>query len=242
MAKANFPAALKVTLAHEGGWADHPKDPGGATMKGVTLKTFRSYFPGATKTQLRNITEAQLQRIYRDGYWDKVNGDTLHPGVDLATFDYGVNSGPGAARKSLLAVVGGSDVQTVKRLCARRLSIYRGFRHWSTFGKGWTRRITQIEAKGVAWALAAQNDSHVVKDQLADEQTAAEATARKQVGTAGGTGAGGVAVSPEAAEQLAGWVLGGFVVIVAAVVAFLVWRAVVNKRRAAAYAEEGAAL
>jgi len=41
MAKGNFDAVLGVTLPHEGGWADHPRDPGGATMKGITLATFR---------------------------------------------------------------------------------------------------------------------------------------------------------------------------------------------------------
>ena len=39
----NFRRALSLVLKHEGGWADHPKDPGGATMKGVTLASFRKY-------------------------------------------------------------------------------------------------------------------------------------------------------------------------------------------------------
>ena len=40
----NFEYCLSVVLENEGGWSDHPRDPGGATMKGVTLKTFRAYF------------------------------------------------------------------------------------------------------------------------------------------------------------------------------------------------------
>lgn len=57
----NFRRALPLVLKHEGGWADHPKDPGGATMKGVTLATFRRYVKAdATKTDLRNISEEQI--------------------------------------------------------------------------------------------------------------------------------------------------------------------------------------
>ena len=106
MAKGNFDRSLLLVLAHEGGWADHPKDPGGATMKGVTLATFRRYRPGASKADLRNISDADLQRIYRDGYWNVIRGDDLPSGLDFAVFDYAVNSGPGRAAKHLQAVLG----------------------------------------------------------------------------------------------------------------------------------------
>ncbi|MCP8894345.1 hypothetical protein KYK29_05335 [Shinella daejeonensis] len=43
MTALNFVACLNETLKWEGGWADHPKDPGGATMKGITLATFRRW-------------------------------------------------------------------------------------------------------------------------------------------------------------------------------------------------------
>ena len=49
MAKDNFAACLAQVLLSEGGWSDHPADPGGATMKGITLATYRKYRPGATK-------------------------------------------------------------------------------------------------------------------------------------------------------------------------------------------------
>ncbi|YBV97522.1 secretion activator protein [Phyllobacteriaceae bacterium JZ32] len=245
MAKENFKRSLSETLSHEGEWADNPKDPGGATMKGVTLATFRSFYPGATKAQLKAITDTQLQRIYKSGYWDKVEGDRLAAGVDLATFDYAVNSGPAAAWKSLTAVLGGKDHETVKRLCARRLSIYQTFKHWKTFGKGWTRRIAAIEAKGVAWALAAQHEVGDVRQALEDEQTKAAATAKKQQGGAaatGGAAGGSAALSPEQADQLAGWILGGLLVAGILVIGYLVIRSIVNKRRAEAYRREAATI
>ena len=73
--KTNFKDSLKHVLVHEGGWADHPKDPGGATMKGVTLAVFRRHYgEDKTKDDLRNISDADLENIYRSGYWDKCSG------------------------------------------------------------------------------------------------------------------------------------------------------------------------
>lgn len=249
MAADNFGNCLTETLVHEGGWADHPNDPGGATMKGVTLATFRSYFGAkATKAQLRAITRDQIETIYRDGYWEPVKGDTLAAGVDLATFDYGVNSGPATARKQLLKVIGGTAAETVKKLCARRLSIYQGLKHWKTFGKGWTRRIAAIEAKGVAWAMKAAAPSAPTQGQLNAEAEAAKKKAGQQTAGAGGAaaGSGAAAVAPSDAtldavignDQVAAWILAGVVFAGVAMAIWLVWRAHVNRTRAAAFVAE----
>ena len=79
--KDNFEQCLAITLAHEGGWADHPKDPGQATMKGVTIGTY-AQFKGrkVTKAELRAMTDAELRAIYRNNYWNKVRGDDLPAG------------------------------------------------------------------------------------------------------------------------------------------------------------------
>ncbi len=58
--KNNFKEALKHVLVHEGGWADHPKDPGGATMKGVTLITFRRHFGQNQSKNDRNYSAIQV--------------------------------------------------------------------------------------------------------------------------------------------------------------------------------------
>jgi lysozyme family protein len=41
--KSNFSEALNVILHHEGLWSDHKDDPGGATMKGVTMAVFEKF-------------------------------------------------------------------------------------------------------------------------------------------------------------------------------------------------------
>lgn len=165
--KENFAACLAETLRHEGGWSDHPKDPGGATMKGVTLDTYRRWRPGATKAQLRAITDAEVAAIYRKGYWDAVNADDLPAGLDLVAFDGAVNSGPSRGAKWLQAGVGAKqdgkvgpatiaaarayDTRTaVNRACDARLAFLKTLGTWPTFGKGWSRRVASVRSTALA--------------------------------------------------------------------------------------------
>lgn len=251
MASGNFPACLKVSLGYEGGWAKHPKDPGGATMKGITLRTFRSFKPGASEADLRAISDTDVEMIYRKGYWNPIAGDDLPYGIDLATNDYAINSGVGRAAKELQAVVGVdrdgrvgpgtiaavnkmNGKMVVQKLCARRLSFVRGLKTWSTFGKGWSKRIANVEAKGVAMALSMGGTLTTAdRKELAEESKKAKDTASKQTTGAGGVGAGGA--GGLAATDF-NWTLIVFaVILVTGAVAFLAWRGRVNKDRADAY-------
>lgn len=161
MARDTFAAALAAVLKHEGGWSDHPSDPGGATMRGITLATYRQYRPGATKQDLRNITDAELQRIYRDGYWNVIRGDDLPAGLDLAVFDFAVNSGPARAAIYLQNIVGAAPdgkigpltlaavaklnpVTLISDLCSHRLAFLERLSTWPVFGKGWTKRVNDV--------------------------------------------------------------------------------------------------
>ena len=91
--KRNFASSLAHVLKHEGGWADHPRDPGGATMKGVTLATYSDWLGRqATKDELRAISDEHLRTIYKARFWDAVRGDELPSGVDYVVFDMAVNS------------------------------------------------------------------------------------------------------------------------------------------------------
>jgi lysozyme family protein len=161
---------LPLVLAHEGGWSDHPKDPGGATMKGVTLATFRSYRPGATKEELRNISDAMVAKIYRDGYWNKVRGDDLPSGVCYCVFDFAVNSGPRRAIMALQRAVNVADdgaigpvtlaairrkhpEDIISRICSDRLAFMRRLSTWPTFGRGWQRRVEGVEREAVRMTL-----------------------------------------------------------------------------------------
>jgi lysozyme family protein len=167
---ARFRRCLAETLKHEGGWADHPKDPGGATMKGVTLATFRAFKDrDVTKAELRAISDADLEAIYRTGYWDKTRCDDLPAGVDLMVFDLAVNSGPGRAIKFLQAAVNAEadgiigpatlanvatlpPAEIVIRLRNRRERFFRSLSTFDTFGRGWLRRLAEVSDLADRWA------------------------------------------------------------------------------------------
>lgn len=157
-----FAICLPIILKHEGGWSDHPKDPGGATQKGVTLAVFSDFLGRkATKDDLRAITNEQLSTIYRRGFWFPSHCDKLPAGVDLIVFDLAVNSGPGRARrflqeavgaepdgvigaKTLAAVAALPPREVILRLRNRREKFYKGLNTFGTFGKGWMRRLSEV--------------------------------------------------------------------------------------------------
>lgn len=170
---SNFREALTHVLKHEGGYVNHPSDPGGATNKGVTLANFRRYVkPGGTVADLKRLTVDQAAIVYKRYYWDAVLGDMLPGGVDYAVFDYAVNSGPSRAVKHLQRVVGAiqdgrigpqtlqaiesaDPAAVVNALCDARLSFLKGIKggqQWKVFGRGWQRRVEGVRAVAVSMA------------------------------------------------------------------------------------------
>jgi lysozyme family protein len=157
--EANFFKSLEMVLKHEGGFVDHPDDPGGATNKGITHKTYSDFLgrPLEDVDELKNIPDEHVQLIYKQGYWDKVKGDNLPSGLDFAIFDWAVNSGPGRAAKALQKAVGATAdgaigpktleaveaadaAKTIKAVADEREAFYKSLRTFNTFGKGWLRR------------------------------------------------------------------------------------------------------
>lgn len=236
-----FAVCMPITAKWEGAYVNHSQDPGGPTNLGVTQAVYDKSRDdwGLPRRSVKQITHAEALRIYREQYWKPTaERYNLRPGVDLATFDAGVNAGVSRGVKWLLASVGGPDHVTVQKICKARLSFKEGLSIWKTFGRGWTNRVVDIEARGVAMALSAVNDNTAaVQEKLEDEGSKAKKTSNGQA--AGGAASGGGTVAPVGAEnldQVAGWLLGGFVAAAIAVAAFLAWRAYVNRKRAAAYA------
>lgn len=170
-----FLMALDLVLRHEGGYVDHVRDPGGATNQGITLATYRSYYGAArTKADLAAIPAAHVAHIYRHGYWDRCRCSELPRGVDYVVFDQAVNSGPLQSIKwlqkaagvapdgqlgpvTLRAVTSDSPVVLIQEMCRLRLSVLQRLRNgslWRTFGRGWKRRIVEVQAAGVQLAEA----------------------------------------------------------------------------------------
>ncbi|TGQ69858.1 hypothetical protein EN829_013200 [Mesorhizobium sp. M00.F.Ca.ET.186.01.1.1] len=163
----NFARALLLVLKSEGGWSDDPADPGGATMKGVTLANFRRYVKAdATKADLRKIGDDQVATVYRRFYWDAVAGAELPDGVDYAVFDFAVNSGPGRAAKYLQSVAGAVQDGhigpatlaaiaarpagvAIDNLCDARLAFLKRLPTWPNFGRGWSARVQSVRSQAL---------------------------------------------------------------------------------------------
>lgn len=169
----SFEKCIAVTARWEGGWSDHKADPGGKTNWGITQATLSQYLGRpATATEIRALTKAEAEVIYRKLYWDRVSGGSLPPGIDLCVFDFGVNSGQSRAVKSLQAALGvkadgwigektlsaiaARDPQKlIAELCERRMAFLKKLPTWKTFGEGWTNRVEDVErqAYGMATGL-----------------------------------------------------------------------------------------
>lgn len=216
MTQANYSRCLANMLREEGGWSNHPSDPGGPTMRGIIQREYDKYRAGhgLSRRSVRHISEEELQDIYAGNYWRPVRGDQWPKGPDQIAFDIAVNSGPGRALAIMRAAMGNptggvqslallatqsrDQVGIVKRACARRASFYRGLRTFSVFGRGWLRRNARMEAIGVKMCLEAQNVSDMasaLKGEVTGAQVKARRGAQGAAGTGGSAGAGGGALS-----------------------------------------------
>ena len=168
----NFNRAVTATLKYEGGWSNHPSDPGGATNLGVTIATFRRYVKqNGTIADLKALTVDQAKTVYRRQYWDAVSGAELPDGVDFAVFDFGVNSGPDRAIKRLQKLagvpqdgrIGPATLKAVRAIPHakmihdyqdERLAFLQRLPTWKTFGKGWGRRVQEVRSLALQMASA----------------------------------------------------------------------------------------
>lgn len=226
MTASSFDEALRRVLVHEGGYADHPADPGGATMQGITQRVYDGWRRrhGQTVRSVRRIAPDEVAAIYRHQYWDAVRADDLPAGLDYALFDAAVNSGPAQAGKwlqrALKVTVDGqvgeatlaalADHETgalVDGVCDRRLAMLRRLRTFSTFGAGWTRRVTDVRATARQMAGAAAPMAEDVPDSAgaARARPADTRLSRTPEGAGGLLSGAGVlgAVVAEQADRLA---------------------------------------
>jgi len=162
--KSNFENCLARVLASEGGFVNHPSDPGGMTNLGCTKAVWEEFVGHpVSEADMRALTPDMVAPLYRRKYWDKVAGDQLPSGLDYAVFDAAINSGAGRAAKWLQELVGvtvdGSigpktlavvKTYPVQFLIAQyndaRLQFLESLPTWPTFGKGWGNRVAHVQS------------------------------------------------------------------------------------------------
>ena len=151
-------------IKHEGGFVDHPADPGGMTNLGVTRKVYSEWLGReATEGEMRGLTKADVSPLYKKWYFDAVKADDLPAGVDYFTVDIAINSGPRRAAKmlqkcvaakpdgaigpmTLKAVADNDSTELIEKLADARQDFYESLKTFKTFGKGWTRRNKEVRA------------------------------------------------------------------------------------------------
>ncbi|MGN6460298.1 MAG: glycoside hydrolase family 108 protein [Pseudolabrys sp.] len=232
MSASSFDAALARVLAHEGGYSNHPSDPGGPTKYGITIADYRRYVkPNATAADVEAMTLDAAKTIYRARYWDALACDGLPAGVDYTVFDYGVNSGVARAarvlRRKLTLPESAADVEVsrasrgtdaanlIHAICDERLAFLKSLKTWPVFGNGWSRRVAEVRAAALTMAV---------------QQPRAPAVSRADLATAGAVMAGSGTAAIVAHQAAQAPPDGGVVVciIIAAaligIAGWLVWR------------------
>lgn len=166
--------AFDRVISHEGGFTNDRRDRGNWTsgkigvgeLKGTKYGIASHAYP---TLDIKNLTREQAKAIYKRDYWDKAQADALPPGLDFQVFDAAVNHGLRTAVSLLQRTVGTNDdgVLGPKTLAAaqkaspyaaalyleHRLRYYTDLSTFSTYGRGWVRRV-------------ADNLAHAYKDML----------------------------------------------------------------------------
>lgn len=161
--KENFESSLEIVLKSEGGFINHPSDPGGATNLGVTKKVWESWVGKPVPiSDIRNLTPKQVSPLYKKQYWDAVRADDLPSGLDYLVFDFAINAGAFRAIKTLqkaLSIVddgvfGNKTLESIKkanitdvilRFSDLKEQFYKSLPTFSVFGKGWMRRVAEAK-------------------------------------------------------------------------------------------------
>ena len=151
----NFQKSLKRVLKHEGGYVNHPSDPGGETNFGITKSTARSYgYHGS----MRTIPMTVVEKIYKSQYWDAMSCENFDFALAYQLFEAAVNHGLLNARKILQrtikvkddGIIGAVSLAAIRQLDtadlvqmfnAERISFYTRISTFPTFGRGWMNRM-----------------------------------------------------------------------------------------------------
>lgn len=152
-----FEKAVNLILKHEGGYVNHPDDPGGETNFGIAKRSYPD-------VDIAKLSENDAKAIYKEDFWDRVKGDDLPAPIALMVFDTAVNMGISRGAKFLQDVVDAKPVdgiigsgtvaktqeayaekgtELLDEYAEKRLAYYQELSTFKTFGKGWTRRVEE---------------------------------------------------------------------------------------------------
>jgi lysozyme family protein len=163
--QSNWDNAFKMMLASEGGYVNHPSDPGGMTNLGVTKRVWEEWTgKESNEAEMRALTPEMVEPLYKKRFWDACRCDEMPSGIDYLVFDFAVNAGPGRSAKILQTAVGvtpdggigpmtlaavnkfESD-ELIEKFSQAKEDFYRSLNTFETFGKGWLNRVAAVKIK-----------------------------------------------------------------------------------------------
>ena len=164
----DFKECLDLVLKSEGGWVNHPQDPGGETNLGVTKRVWEEYV-GHPVDSLKNLTKEDVAPLYEQKYWRPCYGEVLPRGLNFVVFSMGVNAGPGRSVKLLQSAIGcvpdgiigpatrslilaSNSATLIAKFSESRREYYRSLKTFPIFGKGWLARVDREEQEALMMA------------------------------------------------------------------------------------------
>jgi lysozyme family protein len=162
---SNFKECLELVLKSEGGWVNHPSDPGGETNLGVTKRVWEEYVGHPVKT-MKDLTKDDVAPMYELKYWRPCYCEVLPRGLDFVIFSMGVNAGPGRSVKLLQQSIGcvpdgvigprtrelisaSNSANLIAKFSETRREYYRSLKTFPIFGKGWLVRVDREEQEAL---------------------------------------------------------------------------------------------
>ena len=238
-----YAESIRRLLLSEGGYVNHPSDPGGPTNFGITLRDYRRYVKAdATAADVRAMKVEDAKAIYRAKYWNLMCGDDLPAGVDYCVFDYAVNSGTGRAPKVLQRVLGAPvtgrmDETTlaaarerdaralIRAICDERMRFLQSLKTWPVFGKGWGKRVGEVRVAALAMAdkPAGRTPIRDAPATCAPGKGVVPVNDAARRSTSGGAIATGGVTAQQSAASGADWITIAVIVVAALVIAAGAW-------------------
>ena len=155
-----FERAVQLVFRLEGGFVNDPRDAGGATKAGITIRTLAAWRrQDVTAADVRAMKIEEAEAIYRANYWNAIRGDELPPGVDAMVMQAAVLAGRRQATIWLQRALGLAEDgaigpmtiaatktkyppdELVTRYAAFQLAGLRSIGDWAHWGRGWTSRV-----------------------------------------------------------------------------------------------------
>lgn len=166
--QSNWPQSFRLMLASEGGFSNHPSDPGGRTNLGVTQRVWEEWVGReSNEKEMRSLTPEMVEPLYKRKFWDACKCDELPSGIDYLVFDFAVNAGCGRSAKVLQTAVGVTpdggigpltlaavkaipESELIEKFSQAKENFYRSLNTFETFGKGWLNRVAAVKGKATS--------------------------------------------------------------------------------------------